>query len=53
MQKQKKPKRYVGIPRRESRVVVRPPLPYNRYKLVSTLPVPGAVGHLYLTIQGR
>jgi len=51
--KRKKARRYVGIPRRPSKVVVRPPTGYNRYKLVSTLPPPGGVGCLRLTIQGR
>lgn len=53
MQKRKKPKRYLGTPRRESRIVVPPPTPGNRYKLRTTIPAPGAVGHLRLTIQGR
>jgi len=53
MQKQKKPKRYVGGRRRESRIVVPPPNPGNPYKLRTTVPVPGAVGHLQLTIHGR
>lgn len=53
MQKQKKPKRYVGARRRESRIVVAPANPNNRYKLRTTVGVPGAVGHLQLTIQGQ
>lgn len=56
MQKRKKPKRYLGTPRRESRIVVpppTPPTPGNRYKLRTTIPAPGGVGHLRLTIQGR
>ena len=53
MPKQKKPKRYVGTRRAESKIVVPPPNPNNPYKLRTTLPAPGAVGHLRLVIGGR
>ncbi len=49
----KKPKKIIHQGRSPNRVVVRPPNPHNRFKLKSTLPAPGAVGHLVLFIQGQ
>jgi hypothetical protein len=49
----KKPKRIISQGRVPSKIVARPANPQNRYKIRSTLPAPGGIGHLVLTIQGQ
>ena len=51
--KSKKPKKYVGVQRKPSRIVVPPMTPNNPYKLRTTVPAPGGVGHLHLIIGGQ
>jgi hypothetical protein len=53
MKTEKKPKRILrqGVPLNQ--VVLRPHNPFNRYKIKSTLPAPGGIGHLHLFIQGQ
>jgi len=51
--KSKKPKKYVGVQRKSSRIVVPPMNPNNPYKLRTTVAAPGGVGHLHLVIRSQ
>ena len=51
--REKKPKKILRLRPVVNKVSLRKPPGYNRYKLRTTQPAPGGVGHLHLTIQSR